>query len=79
MDMEKSRYPLGFAAALPRLRRGGLLIADNVLWSGEVLKPSQDPATRGLVEFTRLITSSKHLQTVIHPIRDGVSVSLKTK
>jgi caffeoyl-CoA O-methyltransferase len=76
--MEKSRYPLGFRAALPRLRKGGLLIADNVLWSGRVMRPPTDESTRGLQEFTRLVTTSPKLFTVIHPIRDGVSVTLKT-
>jgi caffeoyl-CoA O-methyltransferase len=77
VDMEKTRYPLGFRAALPKLRRGGLLIADNVLWSGRVVRPAEDPATLALQRFTRLITASPRLETVIHPLRDGVSVSLK--
>jgi predicted O-methyltransferase YrrM len=77
IDMEKSRYPRGLKAALPKVRRGGLIIADNVLWSGDVLRPARDAATRGLKEYTRLVTSSSALSTVIHPIRDGVAVSLK--
>lgn len=77
IDMEKTRYPLGLRAAMPKLRAGGLLIADNLLWGGAVTRPAKDASTRGLQRFTKLITASPRLSTVIHPIRDGVSVSLK--
>jgi caffeoyl-CoA O-methyltransferase len=77
IDMDKAQYPDAYRAAIPALRAGGLLTADNVLWSGEVLRPSRDRSTRALQQFTRLVTSNPRLRTVIHPIRDGVSVSLK--
>jgi caffeoyl-CoA O-methyltransferase len=78
IDCEKARYPLAFEKALPRLRTGGLLIADNVLWSGRVVRASEDPSTEGIQRFSRLIASDARLITTILPLRDGVSISLKS-
>jgi caffeoyl-CoA O-methyltransferase len=77
VDCEKARYPLAFEKALPKLRSGGLLIGDNVLWSGRVLSPSEEPSTIGIQQFTRLITADHRLLTTILPLRDGVSISMK--
>jgi predicted O-methyltransferase YrrM len=77
VDCEKARYPLAFEKALPKLRPGGLLIGDNVLWSGRVLKRSEEPSTIGIQQFTRLITTDTRLTTTILPLRDGVSISMK--
>jgi caffeoyl-CoA O-methyltransferase len=62
---------------VPRLRRGGLLVADNVLWGGRVARGETDPNTSAIREFNRLIFSASDLLTTIIPLRDGVSVSLK--
>ena len=77
-DVDKEDYPRSLRAALPRLRQGGLFVADNVLWSGRVAeeKPSE-ASTKAILEFNRLLYSSKELFTTILPIRDGVSVSVK--
>ena len=77
IDCEKERYPQAFDAAIPRLRQGGLLIADNVLWFGSVVRRSTEPSVIGIQKFTQLITSSPQLLTTILPLRDGVSISLK--
>jgi len=77
VDCEKARYPTAFDKALPKLRSGGLLIGDNVLWSGRVLARSEEPSTIGIQQFTRLITTDARLTTTILPLRDGVSVSVK--
>jgi caffeoyl-CoA O-methyltransferase len=76
-DVDKHQYPAVFRAALPRLRRGGLLVADNTLWSGRVARKANDAATRGIQEFNRLIYSSRELYPVIVPLRDGVAVCRK--
>jgi len=77
-DIDKEAYPLAFEAAMKKLRKGGLLITDNVLWYGRVLDAkAPDASTRGVQEYTRLIYSSKALISNIIPIRDGVSISLK--
>jgi len=77
IDCEKARYPRAFEKAIPRIRKGGLLIADNVLWSGSVVKPSEEPSTIGIQTFNRRIFSDPQLFTTILPVRDGVSISLK--
>lgn len=78
-DIDKHDYPQVFRKAIPRIKKGGLLITDNVLWSGAVLQPeTADRSTRGIIEFNRLICDSPDLITTINPIRDGLAVCLKT-
>jgi caffeoyl-CoA O-methyltransferase len=77
-DVDKEDYPRVFKLALPRLRKGGLFVTDNVLWSGKVTQ--KDPAeasTKAILEFNRLLYGSQDLFTTILPIRDGVAVALK--
>lgn len=76
-DIDKEDYPLVVEKAYKRLRKGGLLIADNVLWFGRVLTDDHSSSTKGVREFTRLLLSEKGFLTTIIPIRDGISVSLK--
>ena len=76
-DVDKIDYPRVFRLALPRLKKGGLFIADNVLWSGKVAQPNPDPHTKAILEFNRLLYESKDLWTTILPLRDGVSVCVK--
>jgi predicted O-methyltransferase YrrM len=73
-DIDKEGYPEAFRKAVPRIRKGGLLLADNVLWHGRVVEPPQDAATHGILEFNRLIYSSPDLFPTILPVRDGFSV-----
>ncbi len=76
-DVDKHYYPEVFRLAVPRLRRGGLFVTDNVLWSGRVTRRTSDPDTRGIQRFNRLLYSSKELFPVIVPLRDGVAVCRK--
>jgi predicted O-methyltransferase YrrM len=76
-DVDKTDYPRVPRLALPRLKSGGLFIADNVLWSGKLGKPNPDAQTKAILEFNKLICESQDLFTTILPIRDGVSVSVK--
>jgi len=76
-DVDKRQYPAAFRAALPRLKRGGLLITDNVLWSGRVARRASEDSTRAIQRFNRLIYSSRQLFPVIVPLRDGVAVCRK--
>jgi predicted O-methyltransferase YrrM len=76
-DVDKADYPRVFRLALPRLKRGGLFITDNVLWSGKVAQPNPDTQTKAILEFNKRIYDSKDLFTTILPIRDGVSVCVK--
>ncbi len=77
IDVDKHQYPAAFRKAVRRLRPGGLLLADNALWSGRVTRKAADRATRGIQQFNRLIYSSRRLFPVILPLRDGVAVCRK--
>jgi predicted O-methyltransferase YrrM len=78
-DVDKHQYPAALGVALPKLRRGGLLITDNTLWNGKAARPAapDDANTLGVQEFNRLVASAKDLFTVLLPMRDGVTVCLK--
>jgi predicted O-methyltransferase YrrM len=76
-DVDKEQYPEAFVKAYPRLRRGGLLVSDNVLWYGRVAEENRGTATEAVREFNRLIYSKEDLFTTILPIRDGISISLR--
>jgi caffeoyl-CoA O-methyltransferase len=78
-DVDKHQYPDALRTALPKLRRGGLLITDNTLWSGKAARPAapDDADTQGVQEFNRLVYASKELYPVLIPLRDGVTVCRK--
>lgn len=80
LDVDKDGYPAALKASLPRLKKGGLLVADNVLWHGEVGRENgaDAPASlKGILEFNQKIYSSRELFPVILPLRDGVAVAIK--
>jgi predicted O-methyltransferase YrrM len=78
-DVDKHQYPHSLRVALPKLRRGGLFITDNTLWSGKAARPAppDDIQTQGIQEFNRLVYASKELYPVLIPLRDGVTVCRK--
>ena len=77
-DVDKEDYPRVLRLAVPRLRRGGLFVTDNTLWSGRVADPrNSDASTKAIQEFNRLLYASPDLFTTILPIRDGVAVAMK--
>ncbi len=78
-DVDKHQYPSALQAALPKIKRGGLFITDNTLWSGKAARPAAvgDADTLGVQEFNRLVYESKQLYPVLIPLRDGVTVCRK--
>ncbi len=77
-DVDKEDYPRVLRLVSPRLRKGGLFITDNVLWSGRVAERNPKEAqTKAILEFNRLLYSSADFYTTILPIRDGLAVALK--
>jgi caffeoyl-CoA O-methyltransferase len=78
-DVDKHQYPDALRVALPKLKRGGLFITDNTLWSGKAARPAaaDDIATLGVQEFNKLVYASKDLYPVLIPLRDGVTVCRK--
>lgn len=79
IDADKQNYPRYLEAVVDRVRPGGLIIADNVLWSGRVLKPAaeQDEATRAIAAYDRLVNEDPRLQPVLVPLRDGLLIARK--
>ena len=77
-DVDKEDYPRVLRLAPSRLRKGGLFITDNVLWSGRVAeKTPKDPRTKAILEFNRALYKSGEFFTTILPIRDGLAVAWK--
>lgn len=80
IDCDKRKYPEAFRKALPRVAPGGMVVADNVLWSGEVTRPAEaDEETRAILEFTRLVRNDPRLVPNILPVRDGLCVAVKAR
>ncbi len=76
IDVDKDGYPQALQAAAPRVRRGGYLVADNVLWSGKVVDAGvTDAATEGIRQFNRRLFALSEFRTVIVPLRDGVAIA----
>jgi caffeoyl-CoA O-methyltransferase len=77
-DVDKEDYPRVLRLVSPRLRKGGLFITDNVLWSGRVAQAnSADAETKAILEFNRQLYDLKDFFTTILPIRDGLAVAVK--
>ena len=76
-DIQKTSYPIAFENMLSKLRPGGVLISDNVLWKGKVVSPSDDETVKAIREFNQLIFNSDKVVSTILPIRDGISISIK--
>ncbi len=77
LDSDKNVYPDAFKMSIPFLRKGGLFVADNALWGGDVAKGGKSKDTQAMIRFNKLVTESRGMSTVILPLRDGVLVSLK--
>ena len=77
-DIDKHAYPASLPVIEARLRPGGILIVDNMLWSGRIVDSGDSSAdTNGVRELTRLLTTSPDWITSVIPIRDGVVVALR--
>jgi caffeoyl-CoA O-methyltransferase len=76
IDADKTNYPNYYEACLPLLRPGGLLVADNVLWSGKVLAPDDDD-TRAIVAFNQRVQADSRVENVCLTVRDGMMLAWK--
>ena len=79
MDGNKRHYSEYFDVVFPKLRLGGLLIADNTLWDGHVLEDSKDAQTVGIQKFNDKVYSDDRVERVIVPVRDGLTLIRKIK
>ena len=77
IDADKPNYPKYFELIMERLKPGGIIVSDNVLWSGKVVQPLKegDESTAALLEYNRLLAEDDRLETVMLPIRDGLTIS----
>lgn len=79
MDADKPNYINYFHQIIDKLNPGGVILSDNVLWSGKVIEPldKNDLSTKIVLDYNRLLKEDKRLETVLLPIRDGLTVSIK--
>lgn len=79
IDADKENYSNYFHAIIDQLNPGGVILSDNVLWSGKViekLKP-EDTSTKALLDYNLLLNQDDRIETVMLPIRDGLTISRK--
>jgi caffeoyl-CoA O-methyltransferase len=78
IDADKTNYSNYYEASLPLLKPGGLIVADNVLWSGKVIDPKDDD-DHAIVAFNRLLQSDARIENVCLTVRDGIMLAWKRK
>ena len=76
VDADKSNYVNYWEALLPKMCAGGLIVADNVLWSGTVLAPDTESA-RAIAEFNRYVAADDRVEQVMLTVRDGITIARK--
>ena len=77
VDADKRQYIDYYEMLLPRMRKGGFILADNTLWYGHVLEDRQkesDLQTRGIMEFNEKVAADNRVEKIILPIRDGLTI-----
>ncbi len=79
IDADKENYSLYFDLVFDKVKKGGYIIADNVLWSGKVTEPepAMDKDTRALAAYCRKLQHDKRLENILLPVRDGLMISRK--
>ncbi len=78
LDADKKNYPAYYELVLPKLKKGGLLLADNVLWYGKVADPQiNDPETDALRKYNEILVNDPAMEVIILPVRDGISLARK--
>jgi len=79
IDADKPNYSNYYNLVFDKLRPGGFIIADNVLWSGRVLDNEKDENTQALHDFSEMVMADKRVSNVLLPIRDGLMIFCKTE
>src|SRR5690606_24554786 len=77
IDADKSNYAKYFDLVIEKVRPGGFILADNVLWSGKVLDKRPDAVTKAIISFNEKIHNDKRVENVLLPIRDGIMMIRK--
>lgn len=77
IDADKPNYSNYYNLVIDKVRRGGFIVADNVLWSGRVLDDEKDEETQALHDFNKMVLADERVENVLLPIRDGLMVARK--
>ena len=79
LDADKENYIEYYELVIEKVKKGGLIIADNVLWTGKVVEPEKDDdeLTQCLIDFNKMINEDDRVENIILPLRDGLNVILK--
>lgn len=79
IDADKESYPEYYDLIINKVRSGGIIIADNILWSGKILEKVEkdDQATKSIIEFNNKIIKDDRVKNIILPIRDGLNIVRK--
>ena len=77
IDADKSNYENYFRLIINKMNKGGVILSDNVLWSGKVVKSleKKDKDTKALISYNKLINDDERVETVLLPIRDGLTIT----
>ena len=80
IDADKANYPTYLELLIPKLKSGAVILSDNVLWSGKVVEKvnSKDTDTKALLHYNKILKQHPKLETVLLPIRDGLTISRVT-
>ena len=77
IDADKKNYIHYYDLVIDKVRQGGVILADNVLWSGKVLDEKPDSDTRAILAFNRKVNDDARVQNVLLPVRDGLMMMIK--
>ena len=79
IDADKPNYVNYFNLIIDKMKTGSIIISDNVLWHGKVIEPidEKDTSTKVILNYNNLLKTDKRIETVVLPIRDGLTISRK--
>lgn len=77
IDADKQNYLNYYHLVLPKVKKGGYILADNVLWSGKVVQPNPDKDTRAIMAFNQAVANDPQVDTMLLPLRDGILIARK--
>ena len=79
IDADKPNYSNYFHLIIDKLKHGGIILSDNVLWHGKVVETlnPKDTSTKAVIDYNKLLKDDDRLETVLLPIRDGLTISRK--
>lgn len=77
IDADKENYSQYYDLVFDKVRSGGIMLADNVLWSGKVIDTKPDRDTRAIIDFNKKVSQDSRVESVLLPIRDGIMMLRK--